>query len=87
MAESASNRNEYQEYSLGVKTAGEQGWQPYHLHVTIVLKTGSLNLLEPSGPVQGLLYLYHCKAHGTTAHTTHKSTYGGRERREPNQPL
>jgi len=24
----------------------------YHLHVTIVLKSGSLNLLEPSGPVQ-----------------------------------
>ena len=24
----------------------------YHLHVPIVLKSGSLNLLEPSGPVQ-----------------------------------
>jgi hypothetical protein len=24
----------------------------------IVLKSGSLNLLEPSGPVNGLLYLY-----------------------------
>jgi len=34
-------------------------WQPYHLHGLIVLKSGSLNLLEPSGPVQvcsGLLY-------------------------------
>jgi hypothetical protein len=32
-----------------------------HLHVPIVLKSGSLNLLEPSGPVQacnGMLYLY-----------------------------
>ena len=29
-----------------------QDWQPYHLHVPIVLKSGSLNLLEPSGPVQ-----------------------------------
>jgi len=28
------------------------GLQPYHLHVPIVLKSGSLNLLEPSGPVQ-----------------------------------
>jgi hypothetical protein len=28
-----------------------------HLHVPIVLKSGSLNILEPSGPVQGLLYL------------------------------
>jgi hypothetical protein len=26
--------------------------------VPIVLKFGSLNLLEPSGPVMGLLYLY-----------------------------
>ena len=26
--------------------------RPYHLHVPIVLKSGSLNLLEPSGPVK-----------------------------------
>jgi hypothetical protein len=26
--------------------------QPYHLHVTIILKSGSLKLLEPSGPVK-----------------------------------
>ena len=32
--------------------AGAYGWQPYHLHVPIVLKSGNLNLLEPSGPVQ-----------------------------------
>ena len=50
--DSACNRNEYQEYFLGVKAAGAQGWQPYHLHVPIVLKSGSLKLLEPSGPVQ-----------------------------------
>jgi hypothetical protein len=37
-------RNEYQEYFLGGK--------PYHFHVPIVLKSGSLNRLEPSGPVQ-----------------------------------
>jgi hypothetical protein len=43
--DSASNRNEYQEYFLGVKAAGA-----YHLHVPFVLKSGSLNLLEPSGP-------------------------------------
>jgi len=49
---SASNRNEYQEYFLGVKAAGAQGWQSYRLHVPIALKSGSLNLLEPSGPVQ-----------------------------------
>jgi hypothetical protein len=27
-------------------------WKPYHLPVPIVLKSGSLNLQEPSGPVQ-----------------------------------
>ena len=31
---------------------------PHHLHVPIVLKRGSLKLLEPSWPVQGLIYLY-----------------------------
>ena len=38
--------------SWGVKAAGAKGWQPYHLHVPIVLQSGSLKLLEPSGPVQ-----------------------------------
>jgi hypothetical protein len=50
--DSAFNRNEYQKYFLGVKAAGACGWQPYSLHVLIVLKSGSLNLMEPSGPVQ-----------------------------------
>ena len=36
----------------GVKAAGAYGSQPYHLHVSIVLKSGSLNFLEASGPVQ-----------------------------------
>jgi len=38
--------------SWGVKAAGAKGWQPYHLRVPIVLKSGSFNLLEPLGPVQ-----------------------------------
>ena len=38
--------------SWGVNAAGALGWQPYHLHVLIVLKSGKLNLLEPSAPVQ-----------------------------------
>ena len=38
--------------SCRVKVAGTWGWQPYHLHVPSVLKSGSLNPLEPSGPVQ-----------------------------------
>jgi hypothetical protein len=44
------------------------GLKTYHLNVPIVLKSGSLNLLEPTGPVQvaqGLLHLllpvYNCK--------------------------
>jgi len=32
-----------------VKAASAQRWQPYHLHVPIVLKSGRLNLLETSG--------------------------------------
>jgi len=38
--------------SWGVKATGAQGWKPYHLHVPIVLKSGNLNLLEPSGTAQ-----------------------------------
>jgi hypothetical protein len=38
--------------SLGIQAAGAYGWQPYHIHVPVVLKSGSLNLLEPSEPVQ-----------------------------------
>jgi hypothetical protein len=49
------SRNEFQEYFLEDK--GCRCWLPYHLHVRIVLIFGSLTLLEPSGPVQGLLYL------------------------------
>ena len=56
--DSASNRNEYQEYLLGLKAAGTYGRQPYHLHVTIVMKYGSLNLQQSPGPVQRLPYIY-----------------------------
>jgi hypothetical protein len=35
-----------------VTAASAQGWHPYHLHVPVVLKFGSFNLLEPSGPVR-----------------------------------
>ena len=37
---------------LGVKEAGAFGWQTYHYLMPIVMKSGSLNLLEPSEPVQ-----------------------------------
>ena len=36
----------------GKKAAGAKGCQPSHVHVSIVLKFGSLSLLEPSGHVQ-----------------------------------
>jgi len=55
---SASNRNEYQEYFLRVKAAGAYGWQPYQLYMLIVLKSGSLNLLEPSGSANTI---YNCR--------------------------
>jgi hypothetical protein len=32
----------------GVKAADAYGWQPYHLPLPVVLKSGSLNFLEPS---------------------------------------
>ena len=38
--------------SLGVKEASAWYRQPYHLHLPIVLISGSLNLLEHLGPVQ-----------------------------------
>jgi hypothetical protein len=38
--------------SWGVKETCAKGWQCYHLYVPIILKSGSLNLLEPSGFVQ-----------------------------------
>ena len=43
-----SNRNIF----FGVMAAGALRWQPYHFHVSIVLKSESLKLLEPSAPVQ-----------------------------------
>jgi hypothetical protein len=41
----------------GIKAASAKGWQPNHLHVPIVLISESLDLLEPSGPVQALMGL------------------------------
>jgi hypothetical protein len=46
-------RNEYQDYLLGRKGCQCVGLtKTYHLHVPIFLKSGSLNILEPSQPVQ-----------------------------------
>ena len=35
-----------------MKLSGAYGWQPYHLHVQVVLKNGGLNLQEHSGSAQ-----------------------------------
>jgi len=53
---SASNRNEYWEYSLGAKGAWCIGLT--NLPPSCIFKYGSLNLLEPSGTVQGFLYIF-----------------------------
>jgi hypothetical protein len=48
--------------SWWVKAAGAYGWHPYHLHVPNVFKSGKLNLIEPSGPVQACngIAFYYC---------------------------
>ena len=40
------------------KSAGEWGWQAYHLNVPIALKSISWNPQDLSWHVQGLLYFY-----------------------------
>ena len=50
--DSTSNRTKYQEYFLGgVKATGAHSW-PYYIHEPIFFKSDSLNLLQPSRPVQ-----------------------------------
>ena len=76
--DSTSNRNEYQEYFLGVKATGAYGWQSYHLHVPIVLKSGSLNLLETSGPVQacnGIALPFHSQQITLTCSSSSPGSY------------
>ena len=58
--DSASNRNEYQDYFLGVKAAGAYGWQPYRHPVPLSRNLGTLTSWNPLGhsrPVMGLIYL------------------------------
>jgi hypothetical protein len=49
---SASKRNEYQGYFWRQRRPVCRAAKPYHIHVSIVLKCLSLNLLEPSWPVK-----------------------------------
>jgi len=50
--DTASNRNEYQEYFLGVKSGRCVKLTTYHHPVPLSRNLGALNFLEPSGPVQ-----------------------------------
>ena len=46
------NSSSVQRYNPDGRGFDSRWCQPYHLHVSIVLKSVSLNLLEPSGSVQ-----------------------------------
>jgi len=50
--DSASNRNEYQEYFLGVKAAGYVRLTTLPPSCAVVTKSGKLKFLEHSGPLQ-----------------------------------
>jgi hypothetical protein len=65
--DSASNRNRSRNITWEVKAADVWDWQPYHLHVPIILISGSFNLLQLAGPLQAfngmalpLHYLKQC---------------------------
>jgi len=51
------NRQVYPKYFLEVKAAGALGWQPYSIHLLIVLKSGNLTLLELSGTPQACTWI------------------------------
>jgi hypothetical protein len=55
---SASDRNEYEEYFLGCKGGWYNGLMILPPSCAYCLEIWSLNLVEPSRPVHGLLYLY-----------------------------
>jgi len=48
--------------SWGVKAAGAQGWQPSHLHVSIVLKSRSLNLWASHSFIHSFIHFAFCKS-------------------------
>ena len=50
--DSASNRYEYQEYFLGGKGGRYVGLTTLQPSCAVVMKSGNLNFLEPSGPIQ-----------------------------------
>jgi len=75
------NRNEYQEHFLGVKAAGACKADNLPPYCAVVTKSGNLNFLEPSGPVQAcngtalplqlMYYFFPCS--GKTIHNSASS--------------
>ena len=66
--DSASNRNEYQEYFPGGKGGRYVRLITLPPSCAVVMKSGNLNLLEPSGPLQAcngtsLAFTYYKKRH------------------------
>jgi len=48
--------------------------KPYHLHVLIALKSGSLNLLETLGPVQACNGIAFCISYLDVHESVHRDT-------------
>ena len=71
----ALNRNEYQEYFLGVKSGRCLRLTILPPPWAIVTSSGNLNFLETSGhlePVMGLIYLYNIDIKNDTLKTALK---------------
>jgi len=61
--------------SWGVKVADAQGLQPYRLHVPIVSKSGTVNLVESPGLLKVLLYVFtFLLEDGSTEHSEGNKT-------------
>jgi hypothetical protein len=74
----ASNRTEYQEYFLGVKSGRCVSLTTLPPSCAVVTKSGSLNFLEPCGPVQacnGTAFNVTVTTRTVIAGTTHILTY------------
>jgi hypothetical protein len=52
-----------QNISWRVKAASALSRQSYHLHVSTVMHSGNLNLLQPSGPAQACTVISYIKLH------------------------
>ena len=60
--DSASNRNEYQEYFLGVKAAVLKA-DILTTYYAVAMKSGNLKFLEPSGPSRLVTVMLYVLSH------------------------